>query len=140
MTKNKYYDYLDRYNHMVCGNEYMYDTMDNIEYQYIKSSLLKHIKWQLKCAAYDMNTFNGYKQVLHKSRYKKIMRNIHDLKELHEKINEDKPIDIMYFTGTYRGAMSSIADDIFSGMKAVWIPIMILVVIYLVVVGIFYIM
>ena len=76
MTKNKYYDYLDRYNHMVCGNEYMYDTMDNIEYQYIKSSLLKHIKWQLKCAAYDMNTFNGYKQVLHKRRYKKLMRNI----------------------------------------------------------------
>ena len=68
MTKNKYYDYLDRYNHMVCGNEYMYDTMDNIEYQYIKSSLLKHIKRQLKCAAYDMNTFNGYKQVLHQRR------------------------------------------------------------------------
>ena len=124
---------------MVCENEYMYDTMDNIEYQYIKSSLSKHIKWQLKCADYDMYTFNEYKQVLHTRRYKKLMRNIHDLKELHEKINEDKPIDIMYFT-TYRGAMSSIADDVLSGMKAVWIPIMILVVIYLVVVGIFYIM
>ena len=86
-----------------------------------------------------MNTFNGYKQVLHQRKFKKLMRNIHDLKELHEKINEDKPIDIMYFT-TYRGAMSSIADDVLSGMKAVWIPIMILVVIYLVVVGIFYIM
>ena len=36
--------------------------------------------------------------------------------------------------------MSSIADDVLSGRKAVWIPIMILVVIYLVVVGIFYIM
>ena len=36
--------------------------------------------------------------------------------------------------------MSSIADDIFYGMKAVWIPIMILVVIYLVAVGIFYMM
>ena len=95
---------------MVCENEYMYDTMDNIEYQYIKSSLLKHIKWQLKCAAYDMNTFNEYKQVLHKRRYKKLMRNIHDLKELHEKINEDKPIDIMYFT-TYRGAMSSMDSN-----------------------------
>ena len=36
--------------------------------------------------------------------------------------------------------MNSIVDDIFSGMKAVWIPIMILVVIYLVAVGIFYMM
>lgn len=33
--------------------------------------------------------------------------------------------------------MSGIADDVLSSMKAVWIPIMILVVIYLVVVGIF---
>ena len=62
------------------------------------------------------------------------------MKELREKIEENKQIALMYFTGTYRGAMSGIADDVLSSMKAVWIPIMILVVIYLVVVGIFYIM
>lgn len=78
--------------------------------------------------------------ILHKRKYQKLLRNIHDMKELREKIEENKQIDLMYFTGTYRGAMSGIADDVLSSMKAVWIPIMILVVIYLVVVGIFYIM
>ncbi|WP_195616668.1 hypothetical protein, partial [Lachnospira eligens] len=84
--------------------------------------------------------YNSLKMILHKRKYQKLLRNIHDMKELREKIEENKQIDLMYFTGTYRGAMSGIADDVLSSMKAVWIPIMILVVIYLVVVGIFYIM
>lgn len=139
MTKGKYYDYLERYNHMA-GNDYRYDIDNESDYRYVKSSLLKHIDWQLKSMAYDLDKYNSLKMILHKRKYQKLLRNIHDLKELNEKINEDKPIDIMYFTGTYRGAMNSIVDDIFSGMKAVWIPIMILVVIYLVAVGIFYMM
>ena len=129
MTKGKYYDYLERYNHMA-GNDY----------RYVKSSLLKHIDWQLKSMAYDLDKYNSLKMILHKRKYQKLLRNIHDMKELREKIEENKQIDLMYFTGTYRGAMSGIADDVLSSMKAVWIPIMILVVIYLVVVGIFYIM
>ena len=36
--------------------------------------------------------------------------------------------------------MSGIADDVFSSMKAVWIPIIILIAIYLVAVGVFYFM
>lgn len=90
--------------------------------------------------AYDLDKYNSLKMILHKRKYQKLLRNIHDMKELREKIEENKQIDLMYFTGTYRGAMSGIADDVLSSMKAVWIPIMILVVIYLVVVGIFYIM
>lgn len=139
MTKNKYYDYLDRYNHMA-GNDYRYDTDNESDYRYVKSSLLKHIDWQLKSMAYDLDKYNSLKMILHKRKYQKLLRNIHDMKELREKIEENKQIDLMYFTGTYRGAMSGIADDVLSSMKAVWIPIMILVVIYLVVVGIFYIM
>ena len=90
--------------------------------------------------AYDLDKYNSLKMILHKRKYQKLLRNIHDMKELREKIEENKQIDLMYFTGTYRGAMSGIADDVLSSMKAVWIPIMILVVIYLVVVSIFYIM
>ena len=139
MTKGKYYDYLERYNHMA-GNDYRYDTDNESDYRYVKSSLLKHIDWQLKSMDYDLNKYNNLKMILHKRKYQKLLRNIHDMKELREKIEENKQIDLMYFTGTYRGAMSGIADDVLSSMKAVWIPIMILVVIYLVVVGIFYIM
>lgn len=36
--------------------------------------------------------------------------------------------------------MSGIADDVFSSMKAVWIPIIILTVIYLVAIGVFHFM
>ncbi len=139
MTKGKYYDYLERYNHMA-GNDYRYDTDNESDYRYVKSGLLKHIDWQLKSMAYDLDKYNSLKMILHKRKYQKLLRNIHDMKELREKIEENKQIDLMYFTGTYRGAMSGIADDVLSSMKAVWIPIMILVVIYLVVVGIFYIM
>lgn len=78
--------------------------------------------------------------ILHKRKYQKLLRNIHDMKELREKIEGNKQIDLMYFTGTYRGAMSGIADDVFSSMKAVWIPIIILIAIYLVAVGVFYFM
>ena len=139
MTKGKYYDYLERYNHMA-GNDYRYDTDNESDYRYVKSSMLKYIGWQLKSMAYDLDKYNSLKMILHKRKYQKLLRNIHDMKELREKIEENKQIDLMYFTGTYRGAMSGIADDVLSSMKAVWIPIMILVVIYLVVVGIFYIM
>ena len=139
MTKGKYYDYLERYNHMA-GNDYRYDTDNESDYRYVKSNLLKHIDWQLKSMAYDLDKYNSLKMILHKRKYQKLLRNIHDMKELREKIEENKQIDLMYFTGTYRGAMSGIADDVLSSMKAVWIPIMILVVIYLVVVGIFCIM
>ena len=139
MTKGKYYDYLERYNHMA-GNDYRYDIDNESDYRYVKSSLLKHIDWQLKSMTYDLDKYNSLKMILHKRKYQKLLRNIHDMKELREKIEENKQIDLMYFTGTYRGAMSGIADDVLSSMKAVWIPIMILVVIYLVVVGIFYIM
>ena len=110
MTKGKYYDYLERYNHMA-GNDYRYDTDNESDYRYVKSSLLKHIDWQLKSMAYDLDKYNSLKMILHKRKYQKLLRNIHDMKELREKIEENKQIDLMYFTGTYRGAMSGIADD-----------------------------
>ena len=107
MTKGKYYDYLERYNHMA-GNDYRYDTDNESDYRYVKSSLLKHIDWQLKSMAYDLDKYNSLKMILHKRKYQKLLRNIHDMKELREKIEENKQIDLMYFTGTYRGAMSGI--------------------------------
>ncbi len=137
MTKGKYYDYLERYNHMA-SNDYMYKTDNETDFRNVKASLLKHIDWQLKSMTYDLDKYNSLKMLLHKRKYQKLLRNIHDMKEIREKIEKDKPIDLMYFTGTYRGAMSGIADDIFSSMKVVWIPIIVLIVIYLIVAGIFY--
>ena len=58
MTKGKYYEYLERYNHMA-GNDYRYDTDNESDYRYVKSSLLKHIDWQLKSMAYDLDKYNS---------------------------------------------------------------------------------
>lgn len=124
----------------MAGNDYRYDIDNESDYRYVKSSLLKYIDWQLKSMAYDLDKYNSLKMILHKRKYQKLLRNIHDMKELREKIEKNKQIDLMYFTGTYRGAMSGIADDVFSSMKAVWIPIIILTVIYLVAIGVFHFM
>lgn len=138
MTKSKYYDYLERYNHIV--SNYMHDTIVNIELMNIKNSLLKHIRWQIKRTDYDISTFNKFKIMLHQRKYQKLLRNMHDMKELQEKICDNKPIDLMYFTGSYRGAMQGVLDDLFSGMKSVWYPIIALVIVYLVLLGVFYFM
>lgn len=138
MTKSRYYDYLERYNYLVnsCGHILERDT----EFIDIKNSLLKQIKLQLRRTEYDLNTFNKIKLLLHQRRYLKLTRKMHDMKELYEKISDNKPIELMYFIGSYRGPLHGVLDDLLSGMKSVWYPIIVLVVAYMVLLGIFYIM
>ena len=47
MTKGKYYDYLERYNHMA-GNDYRYDTDNESDYRYVKSSAYLKIQGHFK--------------------------------------------------------------------------------------------
>lgn len=72
----------------MAGNDYRYDIDNESDYRYVKSSLLKHIDWQLKSMAYDLDKYNSLKMILHKRKYQKLLRNIHDMKELREKIEK----------------------------------------------------